>query len=70
VNQAGYGDSIAISGGTGAFNNLTVSGLPAGLSASLSGTTIDLSGTPTATGTFNNISVSVTDATGATASGT
>jgi len=47
-----------------------VTGLPAGLSAALSGSTITLSGTPTATGTFNNIQVSVQDATAASASGT
>src|SRR4029077_6067048 len=70
VNQSGYGDTIGITGGTGAFSNLTASGLPAGLTASLSRSTITLSGTPTATGTFNNISVTVTDAAGATASGT
>ncbi len=70
VNQAGYGDTIGIVGGTSAFGNLTVSGLPAGLSASLSGTTITVSGTPTAAGTFNNINIGVTDAAGATATGT
>jgi hypothetical protein len=70
VNQSGYGDTISVTGGTGAFSNLTVSGLPDGLTAALSGNTITVSGTPTATGTFNNINVSVTDAAGATASGT
>jgi hypothetical protein len=70
VNQAGFSSSLAIAGGTSTFSNLTVSGLPAGLSAALSGSTITISGTPTATGSFNNVSVSVTDAAGAVASGT
>jgi sugar lactone lactonase YvrE len=70
VNQAGYSGSIGITGGTSAFSNLTVTGLPAGLTAALSGNTITVSGTPTAAGTFNNINVGVTDAAGAAASGT
>jgi Putative Ig domain/NHL repeat len=70
VNQAGFSSSLAIVGGTSTFGNLTVSGLPAGLSAALSGSTVTISGTPTATGSFNNVSVSVTDASGAVASGT
>ena len=52
------------------MGNLTATGLPAGLTASLSGNTITLSGTPTATGTYGNIGISITDAAGATASGT
>ena len=67
VGQAGYSGTIAIAGGTSAFSNLTATGLPAGISAALSGTTITLSGIPTTTGIFNSISVSVTDAAGATA---
>jgi hypothetical protein len=70
VNQATFSGTIGIAGGTGALSNLTVSGLPAGLSASLSGNTITISGTPTATGTFNTINVSARDSAGATASGT
>ena len=70
VNQAGYSGTIGIVGGTGPFNGLTVSGLPAGLTASLSGNTITISGTPTASGTFGNVSVSVHDSAGATATGT
>ena len=69
MNQAGYSGTIGITGGSSAFSNLTATGLPAGLSAALSGNTITVSGTPTAAGTFSNINVSVTDATGATASG-
>ena len=70
VNQAGFSSSLAIADGTSTFGNLTASGLPAGLSAALSGSTMTISGTPTATGSFNNVSVSVTDAAGAVASGT
>jgi hypothetical protein len=70
VGQAGYAGSITVSGGTGAYSGLGVSNLPAGLTASLSGSTITLSGTPTATGTYGNVAVTVHDATGATATGT
>jgi hypothetical protein len=70
LNQSGYSDTIGITGGTGAFSNLTATALPPGLSAVLNGTAITLSGTPTATGTFNGINVGVTDAAGATASST
>jgi hypothetical protein len=69
-NQAGYSGTIAITGGTAAFSNLSATGLPPGLSATLSGTTITLSGTPTTAGVFGSIDISVTDATGATASAT
>ena len=67
ANQSGYSGHIALSGGTGPFGNLTVTGVPAGLSASLRGNTITLSGTPTTAGT-SNLHVSVVDAAGATAS--
>jgi large repetitive protein len=70
VNQPNYPGAIAISNGTAPFGNLMVSGLPAGLSASINGSTISIGGTPTQTGTFNNIHVSMTDAAGASASGT
>ena len=68
VNQSGYSGTIAVAGGQAPYNNLTVTGLPAGLTAALSGTTITLSGTPTATGTFGNIVVSVHDSSSLTAS--
>src|SRR4029077_5147379 len=60
VGQSGFVGTISISGGTSPVsNNLTVTGLPAGLSATQTGaTTIQISGTPTAVGTFNNINVS------------
>ena len=69
VNRAGYSGTIAVIAGTPAYSNLTATGLPAGLSASLSGSTITLSGTPTATGSFS-VNVHVTDAAGAVASST
>ena len=45
-------------------------GLPPGLSASLSGNVVTISGTPAQTGTFGGIAVSLQDGTGATASAT
>ncbi len=69
VNQAGFSGTIGIAAGTGPFSNLTATGLPPGLTASLSGNTITVSGTPTTAGTFNTITVSVTDAAGATSTG-
>ena len=69
VNQPGYSGAIIVSGGAGPFGNLSATGLPAGVTASLSGNTITLGGTPTAAGTYGNVDVSVTDADGVTASG-
>ncbi|HEX3150826.1 MAG TPA: putative Ig domain-containing protein, partial [Gemmataceae bacterium] len=55
-----YNHSQAITGGSGSYSGLTVTGLPTGLTASLSGTTLTISGTPTVTGTFTlNISLHV-----------
>src|SRR5262249_26229502 len=64
VNQPGFSGTIGITNGTSPYSNLTASNLPPGLTASLSGNTITLSGTPTATGTFSNINISVQDANG------
>jgi hypothetical protein len=52
VNQAGQTGTIAISNGTLAYSGLVVTGLPPGLIATLSGSTITLSGTPTTTGSY------------------
>ena len=60
VNQPGYSGTIAVTGGTGGYQNLKVSGLPTGLSASVSSSTangqqngtITISGTPTQIGAF------------------
>ena len=64
ANQPGFSATSAITGGAAPYSGLTATGLPAGLTASLSGSTITLSGTPTTAGTFANIAVSVHDANG------
>jgi hypothetical protein len=58
--------TLAITGGTPSFTK-TVTGLPAGWTATLSGTTITITGRPTSQTTIGPVSVTVTDATGATA---
>ena len=70
VNQAGYTGAIAISNGTGPFTVSAQSNLPTGLTATIIGTNVTFTGTPTATGTFNNVQLTVKDAAGATVSGT
>lgn len=47
-----YNQSQNITGGSGTYSGLNVTGLPSGLSASLSGAQLTISGTPTVTGTF------------------
>jgi len=63
LNQSGYDGQISFSGGTGTYGNLSVTGLPHGLSYVLSGNTLDLIGTPIQTGTFT-LAVSLQDSTG------
>jgi hypothetical protein len=58
--------TIAVSGGSGGYRNLAVTGLPSWLTASLSGGQVVLDGTPTQSGTYGNIKVSVQDSRGAT----
>ncbi len=70
VNRPGYNGAIAVSGGTGSYRNLWVTGLPPGLAAKLSGSTITVSGTPTRAGTFSNIAVSLKDSAGTPGNGT
>jgi hypothetical protein len=70
ANQPGFSSTVNIVGGTGPLGNLSATGLPPGLSATQSGNTITISGTPTTAGTYNNIHLAVQDSTGATASGT
>ncbi len=66
-----YSGSLTISNGTPAYGNLSVSNAPPGITSFMvSGSTITLSGTPTMTGTFNNVLVRVTDAAGAVANQT
>jgi hypothetical protein len=69
VNQP-YGTTISVIRGTGPVGGLTATGLPPGLTASLSRNTITLSGTPTTTGYFSPITVGVVDAAGASAQAT
>jgi Putative Ig domain len=69
VNKPVYNGTISITGGSGSYSGLQISGLPAGLADSLSGSTISIQGTPTKTGTFT-LSVSVQDSSGSKASGT
>ena len=64
VNEPGYDGVIPVSGGTGTYSDLSVIGLPSGLNARVSGNEIMISGTPTQSGTFDNISVSVQDTSG------
>jgi len=47
-----YDQTLNITGGSGTYSGLNVTGLPAGLTASLSGTQLTISGSPTETGTF------------------
>src|SRR5262249_17862570 len=48
----GYYQTQSLTGGSGTYSALNVTGLPSGLTASLSGTTLTISGTPTVSGTF------------------
>src|SRR5207245_1671940 len=68
INQI-FSTTLTVSGGTGSLSNLTFSGLPTGLTASLSGTTVTIGGTPTAAADFNAISINAQDTSAATASG-
>ena len=65
VGRSGFASSMTLSGGTSGFSIASAAGLPAGLTASLTGNTIHITGTPTAAGTFNG-SVTIRDAVGAT----
>jgi GH24 family phage-related lysozyme (muramidase) len=69
VNQPGYDGTIRVSGGSGTYGSVAVTGLPAGLRYSLSGNTIAITGTPTEAGTFP-LGVSIRDSIGDRASGT
>jgi hypothetical protein len=64
VYQPAFTGSMTIGGGTGSFTISHASGLPAGLSAVLSGKTISFTGVPTVAGTFHG-SITVQDAVGA-----
>jgi hypothetical protein len=64
VNQAGYNQSIGVSGGTGSYTYSVTGTLPAGLALTSSGI---LGGTPTAAGSYS-FTVTATDTQGSTAS--
>src|SRR5262249_21969097 len=68
VNQPGFSSTSTITGGVGPYSGLSVTGLPAGLTALLSGSTVTVSGPPTTAGTFNNVVVTIHDANSNTAS--
>lgn len=68
--KSAYSTTIAINGGTAAFKSLSVTGLPTGLTYSLSGSTIRIYGTPTAPNVYSSVHVSVLDAAGVAATGT
>src|SRR6185437_13629838 len=57
---AAYSGTVTVTGGKGTYTWGTVSGLPAGLTASASGATLTISGTPTKAGSFT-IPLSVHD---------
>src|SRR5262249_38995814 len=64
----GFYSVLMINGGSSQYT-LTVTGAPTGLNVGVGGNMITFGGTLTAVGAFNNINVSIQDATGATASG-
>ncbi len=67
VNEPNYSGTTSINVGSAPFDFMA-SGLPPGLSAALNGTDDEVlvTGTPTSTGTFSNVSFTITDAWGAT----
>lgn len=66
MGQSGYSGTIPVSGGNGRYRNLSVTGLPPGLTAALSGDRVVVSGTPTRVGTYS-LGVSVQDGRGVSA---
>src|SRR5262249_45807195 len=64
-----YPGTIPVTGGTGPFTFTASPGLPPGLSVTFNGTGVAFAGIPTTTGAYNNIQLTVRDATGAQASG-
>lgn len=66
LNQSALTSSISIASGTGPFTLVAASNLPPGLSARLSGDQVVISGTPTQTGAFSDVGITVADAAGLT----
>jgi large repetitive protein len=69
ADKAGFSGVSTISGGTAPFSIAGVTGLPTGLSAAISGSTLHVTGTPTVTGTYS-ASVTIHDAAGVSAAQT
>jgi hypothetical protein len=65
VNETGFTGTMAVSGGTGALKILSKSGVPAGLTLSLSGNTLVFTGKPKTAGNYTSGSVTLVDAVGA-----
>jgi hypothetical protein len=63
--KSGFSSTLTITGGTGPLVLKAASGLPAGVTAALSGNTIRLTGTPTTAQTYAAGSITVQDAAGA-----
>ncbi len=70
VGKSGFTGTLAILRGTGPFSISSISGLPDGMSAALSGRSVVFTGTPTLAQTYAAGSITVADATGTTASQT
>ena len=66
VHHPGFDGTIAISGGTAPYLLAHQTGLPPGLTATVSGSAVSFTGTPTVVGTFSSGSVTVKDSTDAT----
>jgi hypothetical protein len=65
VGEPGFPGTMTIGGGTGSFTLSHAGGLPAGLTAIVTGHTITFTGTPNAVGTFT-CNITVQDAVGST----
>lgn len=65
ANQSRFSGTMTISGGTAPYSLTNQSGLPSGLTASLTGSTLSITGTPTAIGAYSSGSVTIQDSSGA-----
>src|SRR4029077_20021368 len=70
VGRTLYPGTITTTGGTGALTVGSQVNMPPGLLAQITGSLVTFTGAPTATGAFNNVQLTVQDATGATSTGT
>ncbi len=69
INQPGFPGRIPINGGQAPYRIVADTGLPAGLSAQVSGSAVTFGGIPIQAGIFATIAVTVQDSAGVTASG-